>query len=240
MFGKKFSSNIRRKKRMTTSTIILLVVFLGLGYSAFTTDLSIGGTLNVSKYDQTLYGVLEKAATIGTYAKTYTGNHQDSMSGVGTEPIYYWYGSNNDNGTAILDMNNVIFADHCWQMIRTTDTGGVKLVYNGEPENDQCLNTRGNHVGYSSRTTQSMSTTYYYGTSYNYDKTNNVFSLDGTVTTGTIQTGQYTCKSTSSTGTCATLYLVDTLSSGTTYYVLPLNSNSHYSQFGTLQFNQNY
>ena len=240
MFNRKFSSNIRRKKRMIISSIILLVVFLGLGYSAFTTDLSIGGTLNVSKYDQTLYGVLEKAAKKGVYAKEYTGDHQDSMAGVGTKKIYHWYGSNDANGTAILDMNNVIFADHCWQMIRTTDTGGVKLVYNGEPENDQCLNTRGNHVGYSSRTTQSMSTTYYYGTSYNYDKTNNVFSLDGTVTTGTIQTGQYTCKSTSSTGTCATLYLVDTLSSGTTYYVLPLNSNSHYSQFGTLQFNQNY
>ena len=55
MFNRKFSSNIRRKKRMITSAIILLVVFLSVGYAAFTTDLSIGGTLNVSKYDQTLY-----------------------------------------------------------------------------------------------------------------------------------------------------------------------------------------
>ena len=234
MFGKKFSSNIRRRKRMMISTIILLVVFLGIGYAAFTTDLSIGGTLNVSKYDQTLYGVLEKAAKVGTYAKEYTGEHHDSFTEEPSKKIYHWYGSNNTNGTAILDMNNVIFADHCWQMIRTTDTGGVKMVYNGEPENGECLNTRGNHVGYSQRTTQSMSTTYYYGTSYTYDSTNNIFSLDGTVTTGTIQTGQYTCKQTTNTGTCSTLYLVDTLRSGTTYYVLPLNSNSHYSQFGKL------
>ena len=240
MFGKKFSSNIRRRKRMVLTSLILLVVFLGIGYSAFTTNLSINGTLNVSKYDQTLYGVLEKAAKKGTYAKEYTGEHHDSFTEEPTKKIYHWYGSSNDNGTAILDMNNVIFANHCWQMIRTTDTGGVKMVYNGEPENNQCLNTRGNHVGYDSRTTQSMSTTYYYGTSYTYDKTNNVFSLDGTITTGTIQTGQYTCKQTTSTGTCATLYLVDTLSSGTTYNVLPLNVNSNYSQFGTLQFNQSY
>ena len=240
MFSRKFSSNIRRKKRMITSLIILLVVSLGIGYSAFTSNLSIDGELNVSKYDHTLYGVLEKAAKKGTYAKEYTGSHQDSMAGVGPKKIYHWYGSSDANGTAILDMNNVIFADHCWQMIRTTDTGGVKLVYNGEPENNQCLNTRGTHVGYAQRTTQSMSTTYYYGTSYTYDKENNVFSLDGTVTTGTIQTGQYTCKQTTSSGTCATLYLVDTVSSGTTYYVLPLNGNSNYSQFGTLQFNQNY
>ena len=244
MFNRKFSSNIRRKKRMITSTIILLVVFLSVGYAAFTTDLSIGGTLNVSKYDQTLYGVLEKAAKKGIYAREYTGAHQDSMAGVGTKKIYHWYAPDTTAGDTlaneILDKNNVIFADHCWQMIRTTDTGGVKLIYNGEPENNQCLNTRGNHVGYASRTTQSMSTTYYYGTSYTYDKTNNVFSLDGTVTTGTIQPGQYTCKQTTSNGTCSTLYLVDTLSRGTTYYVLPLNGNSHYSLFGTLQFNHSF
>ena len=244
MFNRKFSSNIRRKKRMIISSIILLVVFLGIGYSAFTTNLGINGTLTVDKYDQTLYGVLEKAAKKGTYAKEYTGEHQDSMAGVGTEKIYHWYAPSTTAGNTlaneILDKNNVIFADHCWQMIRTTDTRGVKMVYNGEPENNQCLNTRGNHVGYSSRTTQSMSTTYYYGTSYTYDKTNNVFSLDGTVTTGSIKLGQYTCRSTSSTGTCATLSLVDTLSSGTTYNVLPLNGNSNYSQFGTLQFNQGY
>ena len=241
MFGKKFSSNIRRKKRMIISSIILLVVFLGIGYSAFTTNLGINGTLKVDKYDHTLYGVLEKAVKVGTYAKEYTGNHQDSMAGVGTQKIYHWYATAGTSGNTlaneILDKNNVIFADHCWQMIRTTDTGGVKMIYNGESENGQCLNTRGNHIGYASRTTQSMSTTYYYGTSYTYDKTNNAFSLDGTVTTGTIQSGQYTCKQTTSTGTCATLYLVDTLSSGTTYYVLPLNGNSNYSQFGTLQFN---
>ena len=241
MFGRKFSSNIRRKKRMIISSIILLVVFLGIGYSAFTTNLGINGTLTVDKYDHTLYGVLEKAAKKGTYAKEYTGEHQDSMAGVGTKKIYHWYAPTGTAGDTlaneILDKNNVVFANHCWQMIRTTDTGGVKMVYNGEVENGQCLNTRGNHLGYTQRTTQSMSTAYYYGTSYNYDKTNNVFSLDGTVTTGTIQTGQYTCKQTTSTGTCSTLYLVDTLSSGTTYYVLSINGNSHYSQIGTLQFN---
>ena len=50
MFNRKFSSNVRRKKRMIISSMILLVVFLGLGYSVFTTNLDINGTLNVSKY----------------------------------------------------------------------------------------------------------------------------------------------------------------------------------------------
>lgn len=85
-----------------------------------------------------------------------------------------------------------------------------------------------------------MSISYYYGTSYNYDNAAKSFTLTGTVTTGEIKTGQYTCAQTSADATCTTLYYVDTLSSGTSYYVLPLNSNSHYSQFGELQFNYRY
>ena len=65
-----------------------------------------------------------------------------------TEKIYHWYADNDTNATAIQNKFNVIFADHCWWMIRTTDTGGVKMIYNGEVENNQCLDIRGNHVGY--------------------------------------------------------------------------------------------
>ena len=39
-------------------------------------------------------------------------------------PIYYYRGA--------VENNNVIFANKCWQAMRTTDTGGVKLIYNGE------------------------------------------------------------------------------------------------------------
>ena len=189
----------------------------------------------------TLYKVLENEAKIGTYAKEYTGAHQDSMdASLSTQKIYYWFGSNNTNGTAILDKNNVIFAGQCFQMIRTTDTGGVKMIYNGEAVDGKCLSTRGTHVGYAARTTQTLNTIYYYGTSYTYDSAAKNFKLSGTVTAGTIKTGEYTCKATAADASCSTLYYVDTLSSGTTYYVLPINSNSHYSQFGTLQFNQQY
>ena len=40
-------------------------------------------------------------------------------------PIYYYRGAVTDN--------NVIFNNKCWKAVRTTDTGGVKLIYNGEP-----------------------------------------------------------------------------------------------------------
>ena len=201
---------------------------------------------------KSLYAVLEDAAYEGTYAKKYTGSHQDSMdSNKSIKNIYYWYGSNAANGTAILDKNNVIFANHCWQMIRTTDTGGVRMIYNGEVEDGKCLNTRGTHVGYGGKISkQSLNGTYWYGTEYVYNSSTKKFSLSGTksstkVTSSTGSTviptlvGKYTCISTSSTGTCSTLYFIESYNSSYNANAISLNSNSNYFQFGTLQFNAN-
>ncbi|MBQ8891753.1 MAG: hypothetical protein IJ565_00850, partial [Bacilli bacterium] len=38
-------------------------------------------------------------------------------------PIYYFRGN--------YQNNNVVFAGYCWKMVRTTDTGGIKMIYNG-------------------------------------------------------------------------------------------------------------
>ena len=38
-------------------------------------------------------------------------------------PIYYYRG--------YVDANNVYFAGFCWKIVRTTETGGTKLIYNG-------------------------------------------------------------------------------------------------------------
>lgn len=237
----------RRKHRYrgySKRTIILIIalfcsLFFGMGYSLLGTSLDLSGDINISKYDHTLFGVLEKAAKRGTYAKTYTGEHQDSMdASLSTKNIYHWYVSDSNNIDTIKDKYNVIFADQCWLMIRTNDTGGVRLLYNGEAENGQCLSSRGNHVGYTQLNIQTLSTNYYYGTDYYYNSSTNLFTLDGLVTTGTIHESQYTCKSSSSSGTCSTLYLVDSLASGSKYRVLSLDGNSHYSQYGELQFSE--
>ena len=39
-------------------------------------------------------------------------------------PIVYYRGE--------VENNNVVFNNKCWKAVRTTDTGGVKLIYNGE------------------------------------------------------------------------------------------------------------
>ena len=52
-----------------------------------------------------------------------------------THPVYYYRGN--------VTNNNVLFAGFCWKIVRTTSTGGIKLVYNGIPTDGQCTNTTG-------------------------------------------------------------------------------------------------
>lgn len=37
--------------------------------------------------------------------------------------------------------NNLIFNNMCWKIVRTTETNGVKILYNGLPDNGKCNNT---------------------------------------------------------------------------------------------------
>ena len=49
-------------------------------------------------------------------------------------PIHYYRGD--------VDNNHVKFAGFCWEIVRTTETGGVKLIYDGKPNsNGYCNNT---------------------------------------------------------------------------------------------------
>ena len=205
---------------------------------------SMNGTVYEKK---TLYQTIQKEVDNG-YAKLYTGTHQDSYNNSGTRDIYYFYANTQSDSNIIQnEKNNVIFANHCWKIYRTTDTGGVKIIYNGEPENDECLSSRGSHIGYTKSKVFNLSGTYYYGTDYTYDKTNKVFSLAGTIdsielTMNNASTvvpsliGKYTCKLATIDGTCSTLYLIAKENSSSPF-VISLTSNSNYSQFGVIDYN---
>ena len=85
-----------------------------------------------------IYDVLKDEAENGTLAEEYTREHQDTTDGTGTDKIYHWHATNSNEATAINDKRNVLFAGFCWQSIRTTDSGGVKLLYNGPATDGQC------------------------------------------------------------------------------------------------------
>ncbi len=53
-----------------------------------------------------------------------------------TYPVHYYRGT--------VTNNNVKFGGFCWKIVRTTETGGVKLIYNGSPDaSGGCTNTTG-------------------------------------------------------------------------------------------------
>ena len=88
-----------------------------------------------SKY---LYDVLKNEAENNGLAKEYTGEHHDSFTKEPSKKIYHWYAETDEEGNQVLGKSNVIFAGFCWEMIRTTDTGGIKLMYIGVPNNNKC------------------------------------------------------------------------------------------------------
>ena len=55
----------------------------------------------------------------------------------GNIPVYYYRGDANKVN------NNIIFNNICWKIIRTTETGGVKLIYNGVPTDGKCETQKG-------------------------------------------------------------------------------------------------
>ena len=42
-----------------------------------------------------------------------------------------------------VENNNVKFANFCWKIVRTTETGGIKLIYNGTPDENGACNATG-------------------------------------------------------------------------------------------------
>ena len=75
------------------------------------------------KEDTSLYGIVKKKYNNGdAFVKLYNGaNYGDTTTYANN--IYYYTGN--------VENNNVLFGGFCWKIVRTTDTGGVKIVYNG-------------------------------------------------------------------------------------------------------------
>jgi uncharacterized protein YegL len=91
---------------------------------------------------QTLYRLMADSSIGLDTDVDFSKSPTDANSGVYTiastendeYPVHYYRGN--------IDNNNVLFAGFCWKMVRTTSTGGVKLIYNGiYGESNKCNNT---------------------------------------------------------------------------------------------------
>ena len=130
------------------------------------------------------FGSSSGLSTLNNTAYVVDGTEDDE------NPIYYYRGN--------VTNNNVLFANFCWKIVRTTETGGTKLIYNGVPAADgSCNNTGtdsqlsstskfnssasspadvgymyGTYYRYSSKTLSSQSEAYIYGNNFTWDGTN--------------------------------------------------------------------
>ncbi len=122
-----------------------------------------------SKY---LYDVLKDEAESNGLAREYTGEHKDSFTKEPSKKIYHWYAGSYDDMYRVSDKDNIIFANLCWKIVRTTDTGGVKLIYNGFPRNNNCkeYHSRSDlEIGFLVQTS-AYDQNYYYATDFEIDE----------------------------------------------------------------------
>ena len=213
-------------KKISLLLLILLIPFIGHAESKY------------------LYDVLKEEAESNGVATEYAGTHQDSLDATkSTKKIYHWKANNGEDANEVIQKDNLIFGDFCWKMIRTTDTGGVRLVYNGEAVDGKCLDNRENHYGYSvSYGTTSDSV--YYGTDYTFDSSTNLFYLSGEVTTIPWTEdnlpnlkNKYTCLSTNREEGCSKILIPYTYRGTTAGYFLSLDKTKHYSIIGNTTYN---
>ena len=108
--------------------------------------------------DRLLYNIVKKQAVLDNIASEFVeastgidfGVASSDTNGKGAYtiastkddeyPVHYFRGD--------VTNNNVKFARFCWKIVRTTETGGVKLIYNGTPdENGGCNNITVDGIG---------------------------------------------------------------------------------------------
>ncbi len=183
------------RKIRNKNMAILLVIFIvtlasSIGYSALQSNLKVTVDLNVLKNyipDGTLYGMMHHISEMDNVSSKYVQNSNgidfsqisSDTNGKGVYelhttasdkyPIYYYRGDVN---------NNLIFANFCWKIIRTTETGGVKLIYNGEPSDDgKCDNMGASTQIGTSAYNESYDNSKYVGYKYDNDEVDSTIKI---------------------------------------------------------------
>ena len=234
---------INKRKANKYIALILSLILIPNVYAICRTEIKANSTIIIEyqpTLNETIVGLSENNSCMTKYQKEVT-----DQVGVTTTASNVYF-------DRCIDQRNVIFGNFCWQVIRTTETGGTKLIYNGEPVDGKCEGNRGDHIGIVGKeinyindinaNTIDMSGDYLYGSSFTYDKTNATFSLiDTKLATWSDSTfenllGKYTCMNT--TGTCTKLYNVNSYETNTFATTASYTiGNTNYAQIGTTPFN---
>ena len=232
----------KRKNRYTKYLLIVLsMILIPTVYAICKCDIEVESTIEIEK-KQKLYDTIANLSKEENSCVTkYEGEVTDEVGKTVTASNVYF--------DKCVDKRNVIFDGFCWQVIRTTETSGTKLIYNGEPDsNGECGISRSDHKGivqsnYGS--SQNLTNEYLYGNSFTYDTSTKKFTLiDTTTATWSDSTyedliGKFTCMKV--TDTCDILYNVYEYRNSTTAYVSHYTiEDTNYAGIGTSSFNSNF
>ena len=231
--------------RKSTYTKYLLIVFSMLliptVYAICKCDIEVESTIEIEKKQKLFDTIANIAKEDNSCVSKYEGEVTDEVGKTVTATNVYF--------DKCAEQRNVIFGGFCWQVVRTTETGGTKLIYNGEPVDGKCESSRGNHKGIVQQnryddTLQTINSNYLYGDSFTYDISTGEFTLINTTTatwsdlTYEDLIGKFTCKSSSD--TCTAIYQINGYDSNTSAYLSYYTiDNTNYAQIGTSSFNAN-
>ena len=236
---------INNKRKYSKYLIILLsLLTISTVYAICKVDIDIKSSIEIEKKPKLVDTILDLSNQENACIVKYEGDVTDEVGKtVPASNVYF---------DKCVDKRHVIFAGYCWQVIRTTETGGTKMIYNGEPVEGKCESTRDEHTGIVGKPINylndieanevDLSEEYLYGTTFTYDKENATFTLiDTNLETWSDSTyenliSKYTCMNT--TGTCTKLYNVNAYASNTTAITAEYTiGNTNYAQIGTSPFN---
>lgn len=88
---------------------------------------------NTLPYNILKNNVINKESTIDYTSTASTDGLYYTNNSISGSTSYFFRGSSNIN-------NNVLFAGYCWKIIRTTEDLGTRLIFNGVPTSNTCLN----------------------------------------------------------------------------------------------------
>ena len=165
--------------------------------------------------------VIESPETLQKYLITNYSDNFSKYNGLVTDKVGKTEESNNVYFAKSQDINNIILGNYCWQIVRTTEQGGAKLIYNGVSINGTCPSGRSTEeriigksvyndvsgsiasVGYMYNKRETYKYSYsngsYFGSDVQYN--NGVYSLIDPIV-GKDVNHHYTCDSTNIDATC--------------------------------------
>ena len=143
------------RKEIYISLLIISFFLISIGYAYLSTTLTIDSNITIKKKNCSAVKNLYKRISCDAVKDNIASDYVTSSTGIDFNKVpsntngkgKYIKSETINNNFSIkyyrgeVTDNNVNFAGYCWKIIRTTEKGGTKLLYNGLVNNGTCANT---------------------------------------------------------------------------------------------------